>query len=171
MYSLVTLFIELTNQQNQFMSGPLDSSIKIRSAQDQDIESIHALVVELAIYEKEPNAVTASLEDYKVHFKEGIFSALVAEINDEIVGMALYYMTYSTWKGKMLYLEDFVVKQNSRRKGIGQKLFHGFLEEAKNQGCILTKWQVLDWNEPAVKFYEKIGATIEKNWWNGKLYL
>jgi len=83
--------------------------------------------------------------------------------------MALYYMTYSTWKGRMLYLEDFVVQEAFRKAGIGQQLFDGFLQEANNKGCKLVKWQVLDWNVPAIKFYEKNKAIIEKEWWNGKI--
>jgi GNAT superfamily N-acetyltransferase len=78
-------------------------------------------------------------------------------------------MTYSTWKGRMLYLEDFVVKERSRRQGIGQLLFDAFLAEAKARGCRLAKWQVLDWNTPAVNFYEKQSAIIEQEWWNGKI--
>jgi len=83
--------------------------------------------------------------------------------------MTLYYMTFSTWKGKMLYLEDFVIKKGFRRLGIGQLLFDAFLETAREKGCKLTKWQVLDWNETALKFYEKNNAIIEKDWWNGKI--
>ncbi len=78
-------------------------------------------------------------------------------------------MTFSTWKGKMLYLEDFVVKEAFRKKGVGQVLWNKYIDIAKEKDCALVKWQVLDWNEPAVKFYEKNGATIEKEWWNGKI--
>ena len=80
-------------------------------------------------------------------------------------------MTYSTWKGKMLYLEDFVVAQSHRRRGIGQLLFDAYKAEAIEKKAKLIKWQVLDWNEPAIAFYEKNGATIEKGWYNVKTFL
>jgi len=143
----------------------------IRKATLEDLPAIHKLVRELAIYEKAEEEFTATLSDYESDFKENIFEALVAEKEDRIVGMALYYMTYSTWKGKMLYLEDFVVNEALRRTGIGQQLFDAVLSEARTKGCRLLKWQVLDWNEPAISFYEKNKATIEKEWYNGKLFL
>jgi GNAT superfamily N-acetyltransferase len=146
-------------------------SVSIRQGVASDIPAIHDLVVELALYEKEPDAVTASQATYSRDFEAGCFRTLVAEQSDEIVGLALYYPTYSTWKGRMLHLEDFIVKDTYRRHGIGKLLFRAFLDQAEELGCILTRWQVLDWNDPAINFYEKIGATIEKNWWNGKLYL
>lgn len=134
-----------------------------------DLESIRGLVVELAIFEKEPNAVSATMEDYISAFKTGLISIIVAEIENEIVGMTLFYDTFSTWKGKMLYLEDFVVKEAYRSQGIGDLLFDATLVEAKNRGCALMKWQVLDWNEGAIKFYLRKGSTIEQEWWNGKI--
>ena len=134
-----------------------------------DLAAIYALVVELAIYEREPQAVTATIRDYEQDFEAKVFDFLVAESDGVVVGMALYYMAYSTWKGKMLYLEDFVVKESARGSGVGQLLFDAFLGEAKGLGARLAKWQVLDWNEPALAFYEKNKATIEKNWWNGKM--
>jgi ribosomal protein S18 acetylase RimI-like enzyme len=85
--------------------------------------------------------------------------------------MALYYMTYSTWKGRMLYLEDFVVSAGFRRYGVGQRLFDAYLRRAKALECRLVKWQVLDWNEPAINFYRKNNAIIETEWWNGKIFL
>jgi GNAT superfamily N-acetyltransferase len=133
------------------------------------LQYVHDLVRELAVYEKAEHEFIATLEDYQNDFKEGIFEVLLAEIEGEVVGMCLYYMTYSTWKGKMLYLEDFVVKQTYRQAGVGQQLFDAFIQEARAKGCRLTKWQVLDWNEPAIKFYEKNNAVIEKEWWNGKI--
>ena len=85
--------------------------------------------------------------------------------------MVFYYLTYSTWKGRMLYLEDFVVLPDYRRFGIGQLLFDALLEVARNKRCKLVKWQVLDWNQPALNFYRKYDAIIEKEWWNGKIFL
>lgn len=145
-------------------------NIEIRKAIEADLKIIHELVGELAVYEKAADEFIASLEEYQQDYKAGIFDALVAEASGEVVGMALYYMAYSTWKGRMMYLEDFVVKETFRRYGIGQLLFDAFLAEAQSQGCRLVKWQVLDWNTPAIKFYEKNDAVIEKEWWNGKIF-
>ena len=143
--------------------------ISVRIAQSKDLWAIHALVRELAIYEKAEEAFTATIEMYQKDFEDGVFEAIVAENDGEIVGMALYYMTYSTWKGKMLYLEDFVVREKYRRLGIGDLIFDEVVAIAKSKGCQLLKWQVLDWNEPALKFYNKKNAIIEKEWWNGKI--
>ena len=144
--------------------------INIRKANKEDLEGIYDLVVELAVYEKEPDAVTATMADYEQCFEEQVFEALVAEHEGKIVGTAIYYMTYSTWKGKMLYLEDLVITQSYRRKGIGQDLFDAVLEEAKAKAAKLLKWQVLDWNQPAIDFYIKNKATIEEDWLNGKIF-
>jgi len=143
----------------------------IRKGNKDDIPSIHALVGELAAYEEAAEEFVASIDTYYQDFDANVFEVTVAEIDGKVVGMVLYYMAYSTWKGKMLYLEDFVVQQKFRRTGIGQQLFEAFLREATDKGCVLTKWQVLDWNEPAIKFYEKIGSEIERNWWNCKLFI
>ena len=145
-------------------------NITIRKATEADLSDIYQLVVSLAIYEKAAHEVTATIEDYQTDFKAGIFQSIVAELDGKIVGMVLFYMNYSTWKGRMLYLEDFVVYEAYRQHGIGQLLWDALKEEAKNQGSRLLKWQVLDWNEPAIKFYEKNKATIEKEWRNGKIF-
>lgn len=148
------------------------TKINIRPANATDLPSIHKLVAELADYENELPAFTATIETYREEFADGIFAAHVAEDEEgEIVGMALYYDTFSTWKGKMLYLEDFVVSESLRGQGIGQRLFAAFKDEAIRRGCVMIKWQVLDWNAPAVSFYEQQGATIEKQWWHGKMFL
>lgn len=145
--------------------------INIRKAENKDWNAVHKLIQFLAKYEKEPEAVITSaeqlLEDNKIDF----FDCIVAEINSEIIGMALYHKAYSTWKGKMLYLEDLYVLDEYRNNQVGQKLFDAFKDEAKKLNCVLIKWQVLDWNETAINFYKKNGATIEKNWWNGKMFL
>ena len=145
--------------------------MKIRKAKKKDISSIYNLVVELAVYENEPKAVTTSIKDYENSFSEGLFEAIVAEQHGHILGMALYYMTFSTWKGRVLYLEDFVVTKSSRKKGIGQLIFDAVILEAKKKKAKLLKWQVLDWNKSAIIFYERNHALIEKEWYNGKLLL
>ena len=143
---------------------------KVRKAKEKDLEAIHQLVRELAIYENAEHEFVADISTYEENFKAGVFEAIVVEAGDEVVGMALYYLTFSTWKGRMMYLEDFVVRASHRGKGIGQLVFDAFKEESVRQNCQLAKWQVLDWNEPAIKFYEKNNATIEKEWWNGKIF-
>lgn len=143
--------------------------IGVREARKEDLPGILDLVKELALYEKAPQEVTADLHTYQTAFKEGIFEAIVAEEDGEILGTCIFYMTFSTWKGKMLYLEDFVVRQSARRKGIGKLLFEKYLEMAREKECALVKWQVLDWNEPALSFYKKYDAIIEKEWWNAKI--
>lgn len=141
----------------------------LRKATKQDLQAVLDLVKELALYEKAPQEVTVTLADYETDFDNNVFDIILAQQENQIVGIAFYYMAYSTWKGKMLYLEDFVVKEELRGHGIGKLLFKAFLEEAKNLGTSLAKWQVLDWNEPAINFYEKYNSTIEKEWYNGKI--
>jgi len=141
----------------------------LRKATKRDLQAVLDLVNELALYEKAPQEVTVTLADYETDFENKVFDIILAEQENVIVGIAFYYMAYSTWKGKMLYLEDFVVKEELRGKGIGKLLFKAFLEEAQHLCASLAKWQVLDWNEPAINFYEKYNSTIEKEWYNGKI--
>lgn len=143
--------------------------VEIRKGIRQDIPRILAMVQELAEYEKEPDAVTATIEMYYNAFDEEKIKILIAEYNGEPIGMMLYYWTFSTWKGPMYYLEDFVVSEVHRGKGIGQLLFNEFMKQSKNDGVQMVKWQVLDWNQPAIDFYMKNKATIEKEWWNVKI--
>lgn len=145
--------------------------MNIRTALPADIPAIHALMYELAVYEKEPEAVFTTPEEYLRDFEAGRFECMVAEIEGKVVGMTLFYEAYSSWKGRMLYLDDFVVNEAYRRYGVGQKLFDAFVAEGRRRECRLVKWQVLDWNEPAIKFYEKNHAIIEKGWWNVKIFL
>ena len=143
--------------------------INIRFAEYTDLESIRELVVELAIFEKEPEAVKAVLVDYQRAFDDNLISMIVAEYDGQIIGMTLFYNTFSTWLGKMLYMEDFVVKADFRGKKVGKSLFDATINEAKARSCKLIKWQVLDWNKDASRFYQKHGAEIETNWWNCKI--
>ncbi len=143
----------------------------IRSADTNDAESILKLVRELAKYEKAEDQVTATVQDYKTSLISGKIFCKVAELDNEIIGIALYYETFSTWRGLMYYLEDFIVSEKYRGHGIGKKLIDSFLKEARLANAVLVKWQVIDWNEPAIKFYEQMGATIEKEWWNVKMFI
>ncbi|MBT8191632.1 MAG: GNAT family N-acetyltransferase [Saprospiraceae bacterium] len=143
---------------------------QIRFAKRTDLPAIIGLVIDLAIFEQEPDAVTANLDDYNIAFDKGLIHAFVAEIDNEIVGMALYYNTFSTWKGNMLHLEDFIVKETYRNHGIGSLLFNRVIEEAKSRKCHVLKWQVLHWNEDAIRFYKRKQSVLDKRWWEMKLY-
>lgn len=129
------------------------------------------LVNELAVFEKAPEEVTVTLE----HMREAGFGPApvwvgwVAEVDGLIVGMAICYVRYSTWKGRRLYLEDIVVTEAARGKRIGEALFRACAAHAVARGYDGMTWQVLDWNKDAVRFYERLGATISKAWWNGSL--
>jgi GNAT superfamily N-acetyltransferase len=144
-------------------------NFKIRKGNKSDLPAIVGLVKELAEYENSPDSVTADVLHYEKCFDEDIYDLLVVEVDDKVVGMAIYYKAFSTWKGKMMYLEDFYVQHTMRNLGLGQALFTAFIEEAKKEDCKLAKWQVLDWNEGAVNFYLRNNAIIEKEWWNGKI--
>jgi GNAT superfamily N-acetyltransferase len=143
--------------------------ISIRKAEKRDCPQLLSLIHELAEYEKAPNEVTVTLS----HFEESGFGTtpvwwgFVAETNGKIVGFALYYIRYSTWKGQCLYLEDFLVTHEYRGKGIGSLLFERVMEEAKEKGFPRMVWQVLEWNEPALNFYKKYKATLDGEWING----
>ena len=156
--------------QDQSTEIKINMNYRVRVAEKRDLNAIRKMVVELAIYEQEPDAVLIDDSYYEESFESGLFSAIIAENDEEIIGIAIYYMTFSTWKGKMLWLEDLVVKEEYRRIGIGQAIWNQLIKEAKRQGAKQMKWQVLDWNEVALNFYHKNDATIEKGWWNGKLF-
>lgn len=142
----------------------------IRKANSRDLTAIYNMVYELAVFEKEPNALKIGIKEYEEAFSEKLIDSIVAESDDKIIGIAVYYMTFSTWRGKCLYLEDFYVIPEYRKLGIGQKLFDAYITEAKSRGAKQAKWQVLDWNDVGLNFYIRNNAQIEKNWWTGKLY-
>ena len=146
--------------------------MNIREAKIGDEEAIHGLISELALYEKAPNEVTNTLENLRIDlFVDRVCEALVVENEvSEIVGFALYYRSYSTWKGRCLYLEDFYIKPEFRRGGIGSELFVRVVEVAKKWEVKRMDWQVLDWNEPAIEFYKKHKAVLDPDWVNGRLF-
>ena len=140
----------------------------IRPAVEQDCQRLMELVRELATYEKAPDEVTVSNE----HFRESGFGpnpvwwAFVVEVDGRVEGLALYYIRYSTWKGQRLYLEDLIVTEERRGMGLGKLLFEQLISETKEKNFSGMVWQVLDWNEPAIRFYKKYGAMIEAAWLN-----
>jgi len=143
----------------------------IREATLADCSRILALINELAVYERAPEEVTVTLAEFEdAGFgQKPVWKAFVAELDAVIVGFALYYVRYSTWKGCRLYLEDFIVTDSHRGKGIGKQLFDTIVLEAHEKGFNGMTWQVLDWNEPALNFYKKYEAGVESGWLNGSL--
>ena len=141
---------------------------RIRKGEKKDMPATLRLIRELAEYEKASHEVINTIEALEEDgFGENpIFGLLVAEVNDEIVGISLYYYRYSTWKGKRLYLEDIVVTQSLRGNGIGHQLMDATIEFAKQDKCSGMMWQVLDWNTPAINFYKKYNASFDPEWIN-----
>ncbi len=143
----------------------------IRRAEKKDCARLLDLIQELADYEKAPEEVTVTLS----HFEESGFGeipvwwAFVSELNGKVEGFALYYIRYSTWKGQCLYLEDFLVTEKLRGQGAGKLLFDRIIQEAKDKGFTRMVWQVLEWNTPAINFYNKYKATLDPEWINGIL--
>ena len=130
-----------------------------------------SLIKELATFEKAPDEVTITLEDLKNDGFEGnpLFKIIIAEDENEIVGMAFYFISYSTWKGKCIYLEDIIVREKHRGKGYGKLLFEAVISKSKSFGAKRLSWQVLEWNEPAINFYKKYNASVNGEWLNGRL--
>tara|TARA_B100000767_G_C19767723_1_gene538436 strand:+ start:3108 stop:3557 length:450 start_codon:yes stop_codon:yes gene_type:complete len=144
--------------------------ILIRYAKPGDEKDILLLIKELAVYEKEPDAVVNTEKEIHSHlFDEKICEAIVAIANDEIIGFALFYTSYSTWKGKCLYLEDLYVKAHMRRSGAGKKLFEHVASIARSKQVRRMEWQVYDWNQPAIDFYIKLNAKMSGEWLNGRI--
>lgn len=143
-------------------------NIIIRKAIKNDCQRLMELIQELAIFEKAPEEVTATLR----HFEESGFGAnpvwwaFVAEVDGNVEGFALYYIRYSTWKGQRMYLEDLLITEKMRSKGLGKMLFEKLISEAKEKKFSGMVWQVLDWNEPAINFYKKYDTSFDAGWVN-----
>lgn len=149
--------------------------MNIRKGTIADMPAVLDLITELAIFEKEPDAVVVTVADLE---RDGfgekpLFYTFVAEVDNgltgsahekEIVGMALYYYRYSTWKGRTIHLEDLIVKEKMRGSGLGFALYKAIIAQGKNDSVRRIEWNVLDWNTPAIDFYEKSGARILKDW-------
>jgi GNAT superfamily N-acetyltransferase len=150
-------------------------NIEIRQASNtlEDMLFIHQLVRELATFELEPEQHTATPQNYLTDFENGWFKCLLAidTASQTAQGLALFHTAYSSWKGRMMYLDDLIVTQQARGQGIGKLLLDAFIAQAKIENAVLAKWQVLDWNNSAIAFYQKQNAKIEHNWLNVKLPL
>lgn len=138
----------------------------IRKAKKEDMPMVHELIKDLAIFEKEPDAVEVTISDLE---RDGFdqnpeFMCFVAEKENRIEGLALVYYRYSTWKGKVLHLEDLIVKESSRGTGLGTALLDEVVRFGKEQKVKRISWEVLDWNTPAIDFYEKKGANVLRDW-------
>ncbi|EZH72008.1 GNAT family acetyltransferase [Aquimarina atlantica] len=139
----------------------------IRDAREEDMTQVLGLIQELAIFEKEPDAVEITVEEL---IREGfgdhpLFHCFVAEVKDEIVGIALVYYRFSTWQGRSVHLEDLIVKESMRGTGLGSALYKEVLKYAQSKGVRRVEWVVLDWNTAAIDFYEKSGAKLLKDWY------
>jgi GNAT superfamily N-acetyltransferase len=138
----------------------------IRKGTPTDMPAVLSLIKELAVFEKEPGAVVVTVEDL---VRDGfspnpLFHCFVAEVNDQIIGIALYYYRYSTWKGKTIHLEDLIVKEKERGIGAGMALYKEVIKQGKKDGVRRIEWAVLDWNQNAIDFYVKTGAKVLSDW-------
>ena len=140
--------------------------MNIRKATKNDMPQALELIQELAIFDNEPDAVVVTVDDLvRDGFSENpLFQCFVAEVENEIIGMALYYYRYSTWKGKTIHLEDLIVKENKRGTGAGFALYKEIIKQGKAENVRRIEWNVLDWNTPAINFYEKSGAKVLGDW-------
>lgn len=141
-------------------------------AEPADIPTILSLIRELAIFERQPDAVILSESEMEraVFGKNPWVFVYVAEIENKVVGMALFYYGFSTWKGRSLHLEDLIVNENYRKLGIGKALMNQVIEVAKSEKVERMSWEVLDWNEPAIKFYKSLNTQFYKDWWLCRLF-
>ena len=145
--------------------------IIIRKADREDCPRLLELIKELALFEKAPQEVTVTLNEFEDSGfgQTPVWEAYVAELDGNIEGMVLYYVRYSTWKGRRLYLEDLIVTERHRGKGMGKMLFEKALLVSQESGYSGMVWQVPDWNEPAINFYKKYKADFDPGWINGSI--
>ncbi len=143
----------------------------IRKGKKEDLPQVLGLIKELALYEKASQEVTNTLDDMLIDGfgPNPIYGLFVAELKGKIIGIAIYYTKYSTWKGKCIFLEDIIITETHRGKGIGKLLFEEIIQVSKECGASRMEWQVLEWNTPAIEFYKKFNAVLDPEWINGKL--
>ncbi len=146
-------------------------AVHIRPSVITDMEAVHALIHELAVFEQAPDEHSCSIEQLREDgFGERpVFECWVAEINEKIVGMMLFYVKYSTWKGKCIYLDDIIVTEKARGKGVGHVLLTQLIRIGRDRKMHRLEWQVLNWNEAAIRFYEKYGVDFDQDWINCRL--
>ena len=146
-------------------------NIAIRWATAGDCAAMHDLVKELALYERAPNEVATTPDIFR---EDGFgtdpaFKAFVADVDGDVIGLCLFHTAYSTWKGKYIYLDDLIVREAMRHQGVGKMLFEKLIEHCKETNVNQLRWHVLDWNEPAIKFYKLYSASLDPTWVTGKL--
>ncbi|MEJ7780245.1 MAG: GNAT family N-acetyltransferase [Daejeonella sp.] len=146
-------------------------NVDIRIAVQEDCERLLELIRELAVYERAPDEVSVTLQEFKEagFGTQPVWKAYVAEVDGIIQGFGLYYIRYSTWKGCRLYLEDLLVTEGMRNQGLGKRILDRLIQEARENGFNGMTWQVLDWNEPAINFYKKYNAALDGGWLNVSL--
>jgi len=146
-------------------------AVHIRPAVSTDMKAVHRLIHELATYERAPEEHSCTVEQLIIDgFSEHpAFECWVAEIDDNVVGMMLFYVKYSTWKGKCIFLDDIIVTENARGNGVGRILLNQLILIARDRKMHRLEWQVLNWNEPAIRFYEKFGVDFDPGWVNCRL--
>ncbi len=144
------------------------NSCVIRAGKKEDLPRVLGLIKELAAYERAPHEVINTVQQLEMDGfgPNPIYGFFVAQTEAGVVGISVYYYRYSTWKGKRLYLEDIVVSESERGKGIGRKLFEQTMRKSEEDHCSGMMWQVLEWNEPAIRFYKKYGAKLDAEWTN-----
>lgn len=146
--------------------------VNIRAGHVADMHDVHQLIMELAYFEKAPEQVITNPNMLAEHGygERDNFKILIAEDEaQKVIGICLYYMAYSSWKGRILFLDDIIINEPYRHKGIGTLLMNELFAICKQQNIKQMRWQVLDWNEPAIQFYEKLGASIDKDWYTCKM--
>lgn len=136
----------------------------IRDVKQEDLPFVLQLIQELADFEKASDEVKVTIEELINDFKTNLFNCLVAEVDNKIIGIALFYNRYSTWKGKTIHLEDLIVTHSYRGKGIGKALLDAIVAKAKSEKLRRVEWNVLDWNTPAIEFYKNVGANVLEDW-------
>lgn len=162
-------FLNMNLNYEKILMKKIKIMVSIRKGTIQDIPQALNLIKELAIYEKAPDEVEVDIEEMIQNYQNKIFDFFVAELDKQIVGLALYYYKYSTWKGKCIYLDDIIVTEKYRNKGIGKSLLMAIIQLAKQEKLRKVEWQVLKWNTPAINFYKKINTIFDDEWFNCKL--
>ncbi|MCC6217503.1 MAG: GNAT family N-acetyltransferase [Polyangiaceae bacterium] len=145
----------------------IEGEVTLRFARPDDAPLVHALIVELAVYEREPNAVESTPATLRAQLEASppVFECVLAHVGSEAAGLALFFHNFSTWRGRRgLYLEDLFVRPAWRRRGIGRLLFGELARLAEERGCARMEWAVLHWNLPAIEFYQSLGAKPLDDW-------